>query len=192
MEFARKYRLIPFDQDQQFNEEHLSDLDKQITDILKKKITDDEKAKLYVQALQKFVTFPNVNSKNPSQEEKQTNGNNTDIESKIFQTVPLRHKGIAQRIINFLKEKNITWTENKELSLNNKVIDGSNVIELINFLLRSRTKKPVAFEKFKEILDENNFPQHFIKNSYLTNTNTLYAKPVPKKRKVSSKYWLKL
>ena len=61
MEFARKFRLITADRDQEFAEKHLSDLAIQIQSILKRKIGDDEKAKLYTQILQKFVTFPDVN-----------------------------------------------------------------------------------------------------------------------------------
>ena len=70
MEHARKLLLLPSDKEHQFFEEHLSNLDKQIQDILKKNMNDNEKAKLYVQALQKYVIFQSVNSGTPPNEQK--------------------------------------------------------------------------------------------------------------------------
>ena len=71
MDLVKKYKLIPIDRYHEFSEEHLSELDKQIQNILKKKINDDEKAKLYAQALQKYVTFPSVNAMKPVTEEEE-------------------------------------------------------------------------------------------------------------------------
>ena len=45
----------------------------------------------------------------------------------------------------------------------NNVIPDSDIIELINFLLRNRSRKPIAFKEFKETLDKKHFPQDFIK-----------------------------
>lgn len=87
MEHSKKFALVPVDRMQQFEDEHLSELDLQIQNILKKKIEDDEKAKLYVQALQKYVIFPNVNSVKPLTEEKpeqQTSKDNIKIEKKNY------------------------------------------------------------------------------------------------------------
>ena len=196
MDLIKKYRLIPIDQHQEFSSEHLSDLDRQIQDILKKKINDDEKAKLYAQALQKYVTFPSVNAVKPNlleeEEQKEKIKNSADVERKILDSVPAKYKFIAQKITNFLKEHRISWTPTKELSVNNEVIAGSDVVELINFLLRSRTRKPIGFEKFQEILTYNNFPQDFIQNTYLNNVKTMYARPNPKRKTVIQRKWLKM
>lgn len=62
MEFARKFRLVPADGDQKFADEHLSYLDKKIQTIFKTKLRNVEKARLYTQILQKFVSFSDVNS----------------------------------------------------------------------------------------------------------------------------------
>jgi hypothetical protein len=68
MENSKKFALVPFDQMQQFEQEHLSELDIKIQQILQRKIDDDEKAKLYIQTLQKYVIFPNVNAVKPHEE----------------------------------------------------------------------------------------------------------------------------
>lgn len=194
MEHSKKFALVPVDRMQQFEDEHLSELDLQIQNILKKKIEDDEKAKLYVQALQKYVIFPNVNSVKPLTEEKpeqQTSKDNIKIEKKIIESVPVKYKSIAQNILDFLKQHKISWSQRKEVLIDNKIIPGSDIIQLINFLLRNRTQRPAAFEEFNEHLTINNFPSDFIKNNYLTNLKTMYAKPKVK-RLVPTKKWLKL
>ena len=199
MDLVKKYRLVPFDQQQEFSNEHLSDLDKQIQDILKKKMNDDEKAKLYAQALQKYVTFPNVNTVKPNTEEeekKEPAENSADLESKILDSVPVKHKNTAAKILNFLKQHEISWSQNKELMQNSNVIPGSDIIQLVNFLVRDRARKPVAFEEIKKILDMKHFPQDFIKNKYLMNEKTTIKKNIktmyalPKRRKISPIPWI--
>ena len=204
MDLVKKYKLVPIDQQQEFSSEHLSDLDKQIQDILKKKINEDEKAKLYVQILQKYVTFPNVNTIKPNLEEeeekKENTENSADIESKILDSVPVKHKITAAKILDFFKQHNISWNQNKELKQNNNFIHGSDIIQLVNYLLRDRARKPVAFNEFKEILNMKHFPHDFIKNKYLMDekstikkkslptVKTMYA--LPKRRKIAPIPWI--
>lgn len=190
---------MPIDRMHQFEDDHLSDLDSQIQRILKMKKDDEEKSKLYVQALQKFVTFPHVNCVHPVSEigddvqnEKKSSENHSDIENELMQSVPVKHKGTAHRIIHFFKKNKISWNQSRELTASNNSIPGSDVIELVNFLLRYRTRKPHGFEEFKEILNMNNFPKDFIKNKNLTDVKTLYAKPTNKRKNISSSTWLKL
>lgn len=187
MEHSKKYALIPVDRMQQFEEEHSSELDLKIQNILKKKIEEDEKAKLYIQALQKYVIFPNVNNiKLPTeQQHEQIPKNNMDIENEILESVPVRHKIVAEKILEFLKKHQVSWTHNKEALIENKIIPGSNIIQLVNFLLRNRSRRPVAFEEFKEFLTLNSFPAGFIKNNYLTDIKTIYAKPKSKNKQIS-------
>lgn len=216
MEHSKKYALVPVDRIQQFEDEHLSELDLQIRNILKKKIEEDEKAKLYIQALQKYVTFPNVNNvkpfieKQPEQQisedtikienqilknipvkNKSIAHNTLDIENKILESVPVKYNSIAQNILDFLKKHKISWSERKEVLIDNKILPGSDIIQLVNFLLRNKARKPAAFEEFNEHLTINSFPSDFIKNNYLTNLKTMYAKPKVK-RLVPTKKWLKL
>lgn len=57
--FARKFNFVFTDREQQLND--------QFENILKKKFSDDEKAKLYVEALQ--MLSPNVDTAKPGAEE---------------------------------------------------------------------------------------------------------------------------
>jgi hypothetical protein len=210
MEHGKKFALIPVDRMQQFEDEHLSVLDSQIQHILKRKNTDDhEKAKLYIQILQKYVTFPDMNATSPSEEiiptssaennyDKEKHSEKTskyveDIKYRILESVPAKYQKQAQKIIRFLEQHNISWSKDKELLQNGISIPGSKVDELINFLLRNRMRRPYAFDQFQEILNHYDFPQDFIKNAYLNGKKTMYAKPKSSKRgKRSSNNWLKL
>lgn len=193
MEHSRKYTLVPLDRMQEFEEEHLSELDSQIKVILKKKISDDEKVKLYNQILQKYVTFPSVNDLKPLEQETQEPENKWNPESKILEAVPTKLKDTARKIIEFLQQNNISWNSNNELLNNQKLIPGSDIVQLINFLLRKRKTRPQAFDQFQEMLSVNNFPQEFVKNTFLTKPKTMYAKPKRAVKRLSnSKKWLNM
>lgn len=196
MDLARKFLLIPSEREHQFSEEHLSDLDKKIQNILKKKVNDDEKAKEYIQALQKYVTFPNMNAVKPIKENvdnaEQPLQTKIDIESNVLDSVPVKHQNTARKIVNFLNQRGISWTKDKELLLDGKVIVGSNMIKLVTFLLRNQTRRPVGFEKFQELLADNDFPHHLVKNVFLTQKKTMHAKPISVKRKLPSRNWQKM
>ena len=186
MEFARKFRLVPADRDQEFADDHLSELDTEIQTILKKKIEDEEKAKLYIQALQKYVTFPDVNIHKPPTE--QSHENKFDLENEILKSAPVKHRSSAAKILDFLKQHGIYSTKDQEVKLDDKVLAGSDAIELINFLLRDRTQMPDGFAEFMEILDKNHFPLNFVKNKHLRSKKTMCARPVPKNAKRKSPF----
>lgn len=207
MEHAKKFQLVSLDRLQQFEDEHLSELDKKIQEILKRKqIDDSEKAKLYTQVLQKYVSFPNVNAvkiseKNPTEPELSPEkksevplDKNLNIEDKILHSAPVKQKNTAKRIIDFFKQNNISWTDNREIILNNNIIYGTNVVQLVNYLLRNKKERPSAFDEFQEFLNIKNFPQEFVKNKHLNKIKTMYAKPpIRKKAKPAIKRnWLKL
>lgn len=210
MENSKKYHLIPFDRIQQFEEEHMSQLDFQMEQILKRKMDVNEKAKLYIQVLQKYVTFPNLNSVKSMLEEElpvetKTPNNEMpknktilmhpkiapDVQSSVIQTVPIRQEKTALKILDFLKQNQIVWTENNELLVEDKVIPQTNIVELINFLVRRRKRRPVGFEQFQSLLKTKQFPQELIKNTSLLDEKTMYARPNLVKRNLPRKVkWL--
>ena len=78
----------------------------------------------------------------------------------------------------------------------NNVIHSSDIIQLINFLLRDIARKPFAFKEFKEILDMKSFPKDFIKNKYLMDDKTVVKSKIktmyalPKRRKIPPMSWI--
>lgn len=191
MEHARKYLLLPADREQQFAEEHLSNLDSQMQTILSKKNVDEnEKVQQYLQVLQKYVTFPELSAKQEISEQREEKERSP--EEDIVSSAPVKHKEISKKIIQFLNNHKdlITWSPSKELILKGTVLPGTNVETLINFLLRDRRKKPKGYGELKSLLDEIHFPEDFVKNKHLNSVKTLYARPRNVKKKPRA--WLKL
>ena len=83
-------------------------------------------------------------------------------------------------MLDFFKQHKISWTQNKEVKRDDKVIIASDMGILFNFLLRDRNKRPIDFDQFQELLNSIDFPQEWIKNKYLKNKKTIYARPEPK------------
>lgn len=189
MEHARKFILVPNDREQQFTEEHLSDLDNQMHNILSKKNIDENvKVKQYLQVLQKYVTFPELSRKQENSIQKEED---RSPEEDIVSSAPVKHRDTSKKIIQFLNNYKdiISWTASKELVLRGIVLPGTNVDNLFNFLLRNQRNKPKGFEELKSVLDELGFPLDFIKNKYLKPVKTLYAKPYLMRKK--SPVWIK-
>lgn len=188
MEHARKFILMPSDREQQFSDEHLSNLDKQMQDILSKKnMEESQKVQQYLQVLQKFVTFPELSN----QQENFTHEETRSPDEEIVSSAPVKHRATSKKMIEFLNHYKdiISWNASKELILRGIVQPGTNVEKLFNFLLRSQQNYPKGFQELKSVLDELSFPVDFIKNKYLKPVKTLYAKP---NRRKKSSVWLKI
>lgn len=101
------------------------------------------------------------------------------VEEEIITSAPQKFKSVIKGILNCLQQSDspLTWSPNKELVVNGKVIRNTNIADLVNYLVRDRKTKPKGHELFLEALKRNKFSHHFIKNKYLR-PKTLYAKPV--------------
>lgn len=167
------------DRTQHFSEEHESELDQEMQTILSKKMSDPEKATLYLQVLQKFVKFPQVNQA-VTQEREPSINRLPDIEKTVTDLAPVKHKNVAKNILSFLESRPdvFSWTPDKELVLYGSVLPHTNIELLISHLIRNKKSKPVGFDQFKSVLEENEFPESFVKNSHLREKQQMYALPV--------------
>lgn len=203
MEHAKKYFIVPEERLKHVSEQHLSELDRQMHHLLKQhELSDHEKAVLYLQILQKYVTFhlPQLetekekksNEKMKKSDEKVEENQQLDppkiivkeedefktIENEIVEAAPLKWRSTARNIINFIQnhEDVITWTPSKEMVINGKVVANTNMVNLISHLLRDRKQKPVGYEKFNDALINVKFPEILVKNKYLKKKKMLFAK----------------
>jgi len=192
MDHAKKFVLMPMDRAQHFSEDHMSELDQEMQTILSKKLPDPEKATLYLQVLQKFVKFPEVNQVKPVTEEPEPiTYQPPDIEDGIIGLIPVKHRQVAKNILLFLKRHPdiISWTPNNELILKGNTLPNTNIKALISHLIRNKKSKPLDFDTFKSVLEEVNFPENFVKNVHLK--KKLYAVPqriMPKRSKRKPMY----
>ncbi|GBN86402.1 hypothetical protein AVEN_109086-1 [Araneus ventricosus] len=117
MEYAKKFILVPNDQISKHvpTEETLSELDREMSAILKnKRISDDEKVKLYMQVLQKRLNILDHNNVvqetisealHTEEEEKQDLVEKSDLmEHLILESAPKNLKSNTRSILNYLKK----------------------------------------------------------------------------------------
>ena len=207
MEHAKKYFLVPQERLSQFVYDQLSELDRLMHDILKKKnLQTVEKVALYQQALQKYVKFPvpqqsdkylendkemqsdKTTDKNLKEDmkiesretsEETTTVQSDDVEQEMVKSVPSKFQRTVKEIIDFMRQPNssVFWTPDKELVLNGKVLKNTNIVALATHFVRDRKRKPQGFEKFYETLMKNKVPPIYVKNKYLQ-SESLFAKPI--------------
>lgn len=174
MENAKKMILIDprtIDQMQMKSSrvQELSTLDSEMDKILRKKITDDQKAQEYNQILQKYLTYKEqvsppknllsvVEDSSPTLEKKD--------EDFILKTIPQKFKSKAQLLFDRLNQiPDFSWNERGELIYKDETMQNSNITDLVNDVMRSRKHfQPVGWRKFSEILKSNNIPHDLVGN----------------------------
>ncbi|GFS75796.1 uncharacterized protein TNCV_1848861 [Trichonephila clavipes] len=198
MEHTKKFVLVPEERLRQFAEIHLTDLDKEMHKILRKpNLSDEEKATLYTQILQKYTNFPlpTQNITEPILEVKSEDFNTNEkkeefdrmnssdeirinIENEIFNQMPLKRKYQAEKIMELLQQNSasLSWTNEKELMIKHKILPNTNIVDLVAFLLKDRKTEPNGLRNFIDVLKEFDFPSQLIKNRYFK-YKTMYAKP---------------
>ncbi len=106
------------------------------------------------------------------------------MEEEILESVPKTMKTKAELLVRKMKaDRNIAWSEKGELKYKEETVRGSNVVDLVNDVLRKRKYfNPQGWETFGEALREANVPQDLIGHEdrwkYITQT-----KRTPRSRK---------
>ena len=90
------------------------------------------------------------------------------IQHNVFSSLPKTFQGPAHILLNELKNFPdwINWGKNNEVTINGEHLPGSNIVDLIGDVLRSRktTLPPPHSSTFLEMLANLNVPEEFIKN----------------------------
>ena len=86
------------------------------------------------------------------------------IEEEILESVPNTMKTKAELLVRKMKaDPNIAWSKKGELHYKGETVRGSNVVDLVNDVLRKRKYfNPQGWEAFGEALREANVPQDLI------------------------------
>lgn len=133
-------------------EKKLSALDQDISDILHSSMADDEKAKRYVSTLKthKFLSAPKLKP--------------VDAEAEILQSVdPPEEKMRAKELLSMIKPY-LTWNDDGEIVVNDKVVPLSNIGNLLSNLMTSTVKKPEGWEAMADALSAVKIPRKLIRN----------------------------
>ena len=94
------------------------------------------------------------------------------FDDEILESVPKTMKAKAQLLLKKMKSSpDISWNEKAELKYKGETVQGSNVVDLVNDVLRKRKYfNPQGWETFGEALREANVPQDLIGHEDQQNT----------------------
>ena len=170
----------------------LKNLDSEMTEILSsKQLDDEEKAKLFNQVLQRYLTYydqrkgqplhvklttpkPVETPKPEESKEKETSKDSSELETiptaveqEVMKSVPKLYKTGARQLLDKIKENRdlLHRNEKGELMYENKSIPGSHVVDLVNDILRHRRGfEPVGWSVFARGLARMNVPENLVRN----------------------------
>ena len=166
-------------------------LDDEMMDILDRKDLDDRtKVTLYNQVLQRYNVLSDKHVKEPTRvitvNESGTKAREaaaaaaaaagagvegavgapattSEIEADVVDTVPKTMQGKARRLMERMK-RDIAWTARGELIHEGVPVAGSNVVDLVNDLLRKRKTDPTGWQPFARQLRAMNLPMELVGN----------------------------
>ena len=153
-----------------------SDLLKDMKEVLRQEnISESEKAQLYGQTLHKFQTAHKKALRPAGNKEEVVHRPTTEGEAdhrphtlrdRIVESVPVTMRRKAKLLLSMLEEHpHMSWNEQGHLEVHGKPIPGSNMIDLVNDVLRHRKgSSPRGWEEFSKGLRDMNVPQEYIGN----------------------------
>lgn len=168
----------------------LTKLDTEMEDILaSKQLGDEEKARLYNQVLQRYLTFYDQRKDQPlhvkvtstatpveahnqhmgmePQESTPEETMPSAVEQEVLKSVPKMYKAGARQLLDKIKgnPEVLHWNDKGELMYEDKAIPGSHVVDLVNDILRHRKGfEPVGWSVFARGLARMNVPENLVRN----------------------------
>ena len=162
-------------------------LDDEMKTILDRKDLDDgTKVTLYNQVLQRYNVLTDKRIKEPIRvvtvnESEVESGSEgavrapiSGLEATVLATVPKTMQAKASRLMEHLK-RDIAWTARGELIHEGVPVVGSNMVDLVNDLLRKRKTDPTGWQPFARQLRAINLPMALVGNV----SRRAYIRPAP-------------
>ncbi len=164
MEHTKKFMLVDpqFHRPTTIKEKTLSKLDNAIEEVLQSDLADDEKAKRYTIALNKFRA---IEEYTPSSSESLQNNSNYELD--VIRSVPPAQQYKARRLLDYLKkDPEIQWSDRGELIHRQNLVQNSNVVDLVSDILRKSTagENPEGWQEVADSLSKTNVPKEFVPN----------------------------
>ena len=128
-------------------------------------LSEAEKSQLYGQTLHKFKTAHQKALKETSLFSP-SDPSSSKMNQLVIDSVPSTMKRKAQLLVSLLKNNpNVSWEDDGTVKLYGKSIPGSNIIDLVNDVIRHRKgSEPTGWQAFAEGLRDMNIPQDVIGN----------------------------
>ena len=124
-----------------------------------------EKSQLYGQTLHKFKTAHQKALKE-TYLVSQSDISSSKMNQLVIDRVPTTMKRKAQLLVSLLiNNPNVSWKDDGTVKLYGKSFPGSNIIDLVNDVIRHRKgSEPTGWQAFAERLRDMNIPQDVIEN----------------------------
>ena len=127
-----------------------------------KMLTPSEKLLYYNQALQKREHYAdkNIPQKLPKTEDDQ-------VGEEIIDSVPPSYRNKASLLVKKLKRDEVLgWNEGGNLMYNGEVVPGTNIVDIVNDVLRPRSKnpQPKGWDLVAQGIKETNVPLELVGN----------------------------
>lgn len=148
-------------------------LDRKMEIILNdKQLTLEQKVAQYNSALSEYLNYRRqVNTSNQSEHTHSTNQNipistapvhRSEDGEVILRSLAKTYRPRGAALLQLLSESGrIGWNDNHELVIDNQTISGSNMSDLVyDTVARQKTKSPVGWQAFSNVLDTLHIPQH--------------------------------
>ena len=149
----------------------LNTLDSDMQCVLQRSdMSDEEKVQAYNQILQRYLEYKKTNEK-PLETITVSNKPAIDIKENVLRTIPKTMKRKAEGLLERIKEDpDTSWNERGEFIYRGQVIAGTNIVDLINDVVRHRK----GFESrgrydFARALRHKNVPHELIGNDKIWN-----------------------
>lgn len=129
-------------------------------------LSESEKVQEYGQALQKFqLSLQKAKGQTPTSPPP-TPPRTQTLTERIMQSVPQTMRRKAELLLHMLKDHpHMSWGDQGVLEYDGKPIQGSNIIDLVNDVLRNRKgSNPKGWEHFSRGLRDVNIPQEVVGN----------------------------
>nr|DAC81385.1 TPA_asm: acintoc2 [Parasteatoda house spider adintovirus] len=208
MEYAKKMILVPehLVSRHVLPDEKLSELDREMKQILLSQMDEDEKIKMYNQVLLKRIKLDSLNSPISNKEiqsdevpdeKPEIKEEENYIESLMLSSMPKQFTSNTKNVLEFLKKNNdvVSWTPRGELVHKGEVVKNSNIVDLLNNMMRKKKNNTfiTGQEEFREIIKDINLPRTFIKNeSYVLQKGSSLAPKLKKIQKKKPYQWLQM
>ena len=182
MEYSRKMVLVPQEVYDTFiksknhpKPEECVEPEEKLHDLLQdQQLSSDHKMKLYNHELQKIMDSANSTKSENIEKEQDSDDeeisfavhdNKSQIEREVLASLPRSLQTKGKLLLERLKANNITWNTTGELIINSQRYDGTNIIDLVNDIMRNRKySAPFGWQIFADQLIRLNVPQEMVVN----------------------------
>ena len=151
----------------------VNEIDSDMQDIIQRQdIPIDEKAKLYDQNLQRYLTFYDkrmnkplrvnvTHTDKPEEPQREQSIEETEpsdeIETDIMDSVPATMKSSNKDLVG--------WNEQGQMVFKGRSVPSTNIVDLVNDSLRQRKNfNPDGWELFSKVLGHMNVPEGIVRN----------------------------